>query len=369
MSETTGGGGLLSAVAYMEVKNVDGLNQTMQRLSGMINQLAQQHAKGYVRVAESDYAGHKLMVLTFPGLPIPLEVCWMMQDSYLFVAATPSALIAATDHAKSGKGSVVDNPRFKEVTAGGFDGTMQVMFVDTPAVLRSGYGLASLGMSALANAVRSPRDPARSAGLIMPTYTDLAKGAKATVYVTKLEGNDLVTRCQGDRSALVNLCGGLGMMGGSTGTVAVAALAAGVMLPALGKARENAQELKAATQLRQIGMAIQVYAAEHDDALPPDLKTMIDQNFFTEELLQSPSGPAPDGGADFWINLKIKKLDDAKFSSKHVMGYDRVMYASGETVNVLFFDGHVEKIPTHEFDALIAAAPNEGTDFDLPWED
>jgi len=369
MSETTGGGGLLSTVAYLEVKNVDGLNQTMQRLTGMVNQLSQQHAKGYVRVGDSDFGGHKLTVLTFPGLPIPLEVCWVMQDGFLYLAATPQALIAAVDHAKSGKGSVADNPRFKEMTSGGMDGAMQLMFVDTPAVLRNGYGLASLGMSALANAVRSPRDPAREAGLIMPTFTELAKGAKATVYLSKLEGDDLVTRCQGDRSTLVNLCGGLGMMGGSTGTVAVAAVGAGLLLPALSKARETAKETKAATQLRQIGMAIHTFAADHDDALPPDLKTLIDGNFITEDLLQSPSGPAPDGGTDFWINLTMKKMSDVKQPDKHIMGYDRVMYANSHAVNVLFFDGHVEKLASFEFDALRAEEPNAGTDFDMPWED
>src|SRR4029077_20108879 len=101
-SDTTGGGGLMSMVAFVEVKNADGLNQTMARIRGMLNQIGQQQAKGYVRIGERDLGGQKVMTLTFPGIPIPLEVCWGVADGYLYAAASPNAFLAAVQQGKSG---------------------------------------------------------------------------------------------------------------------------------------------------------------------------------------------------------------------------------------------------------------------------
>ena len=49
----------------------------------MINQIAQDELRGYVRIGEADLAGQKIMTLVFPGLPIPLEICWAIADGYL----------------------------------------------------------------------------------------------------------------------------------------------------------------------------------------------------------------------------------------------------------------------------------------------
>lgn len=44
---------------------------------------------------------------------------------------------------------------------------------------------------------------------------------------------------------------------------------AGILYPVLFGARAKAQQVKCATQLRQIGMSIQMYSNDHDDLAPP----------------------------------------------------------------------------------------------------
>lgn len=52
--------------------------------------------------------------------------------------------------------------------------------------------------------------------------------------------------------------------------VAILGLLAGLLLPALGRAKEKAKASFCLGNLRQWGMATQLYAAENDDYLPPD---------------------------------------------------------------------------------------------------
>lgn len=238
-SDTTGGGGLFSIAGFVEVKNPDALNQTIAKMTAMMNQMAKQNAKGYVRIAERTINNQPMRSLTFPGVPIPLEISFAMADGYLHVAASPQSLLAAIEQSRSAKSSLADNPRFKEMGGDKVNGAMKVSFMDTPRLMRGGYGIASLGMAALTNAVRSPTDSQRGSDLIMPSLGELSNGAKAAVSITRFEGNDLVATCQMDRSALVNICGAVGAWGGSPLSLAAMSAFSGVTLPALNKARQR----------------------------------------------------------------------------------------------------------------------------------
>jgi prepilin-type processing-associated H-X9-DG protein len=247
------------------------------------------------------------------------------------------------------------------------DDAIQVSFMDTPKLIAGGFGMVSMGMAALANAVRSPssdRDP----GLIMPSFAKLTDGAKACVYVARLNGDDLMMTGQSDRSVLVNACGAVGMLGGATTPIVIGAIAggmAGSLMPALGKARSNAKELKSATQLRQISMAMMIWEQEHD-ALPESIEAMVKGQFLTPEIFNSPLGPVFDAEGDYWINMEFQNSSDIESPDRLVLGYDRAMAAQGRKVAVVFFDGHVETVSIDDFMDLIADDPNSDFDFNLP---
>lgn len=56
--------------------------------------------------------------------------------------------------------------------------------------------------------------------------------------------------------------------------VAPAAIMAGTLLPALGKAKARAQEIACMNNLKQIGLGLHIYAVDHDDAFPPDFASL-----------------------------------------------------------------------------------------------
>ncbi len=242
MSDTTGGG-LLGLVVFAEIDNPEGIQQTFDQLYGMANQMAGQMAKGYIQFRTRTIDGRTFTTLTFPGLPVPLEFSLGQSSGYFFAAASPQALLAAMDQAEHGKTNLNQNPHFQEMGGKNLQGAIKVTFMDTPRLIQGGYGLTSLGMAALANATRSPVDSNRDAGIIMPRYHDLMKTAKASVTINRIVGNDMIVEVQGDRSFLANISGVLGSIGGPHG-LALAALGAGMAMPAMAKARHHAEMLQ-----------------------------------------------------------------------------------------------------------------------------
>jgi len=68
------------------------------------------------------------------------------------------------------------------------------------------------------------------------------------------------------------------------------AVAAGMLLPALAKAKSKAQSISCVNNLKQMGLAAHIYASDHNDAFPPDFSTMKDQ-LNTPRVLICPAAP------------------------------------------------------------------------------
>jgi len=246
-SDSTGGGGLLSMVVFFELKNGQGLWDTIGRASDMLNDVAGEQAKGYVRIKAWDHSGNRMATLTFPGVPVPFEPTIAVTDSHLFIGMTPQATLRALHQALSDNAGLAANEHFRQNLPGDPRGAMTVEFFDSPRLLRSGYGVTSLLCSAISNATRSPQDSARDAGVILPSYTVLAKGARASVGVTRIVDGGVVSHYRGDRSVLVNLTSIVGFVSSSPLLLALPALAA------TGFARQQAmsEEMMIEAQIEQ----------------------------------------------------------------------------------------------------------------------
>lgn len=209
-SDTTGGGGLASTVAFLEVTDPAGLLPFLERMQGLANGIGFAEADGYVQVRGWERNGTRCWTLTFPGLPVPLEISMALSGDLLMFGATPMALVMAMDQASGASSSLLDHPGFRASLAGDPAGSYGIGFVDTPRTIRDGYGVMSLAASALVNGTRSMRDETRDAGMIMPPYHELMQGAQATASVLRLVEGDLISYGRSDASMLVNVTGNLG---------------------------------------------------------------------------------------------------------------------------------------------------------------
>jgi len=360
-SSPSTGGGLLCTRRSAEVTNPQALRETFVKIIGMANAISKQGAQGYVRIESTDMHARRVTVLRFPGLPIPLELAFTQADGYLLAALSPQALLAGVDQLMNDHGTLLDHPRFVEM-GGSIDNSVKAEFMDTPACMRSGYMLVNMGMAALSNVVRSPRHRDREPGFIMPSYDVLAKDAKATVTMTRIDGDDLLIETQCDRSLLANVCGTAGLlMDGGGMALAGGAMSAGLLLPALEQARESARSAKAANQGRSIGMAYAIYQSEHDGVMPNDPNDIV--AYVGPDALRSEFGPSPDGGADFWLDLSGRDIDGITMPSRYIIAVDRAAYHTGaDRITVVFADGHVEMLSTFELQEHLRRDVNSHVD-------
>ena len=209
-SDSTGGGGMASLVFMVELADPEGLTAGLERVEGLVDSTGAIQAKGYVRVERREHAQADLWALSFPGLPVPLELSMAVAADHLLVAWTPQAALAGLRQLVEGGPSLLDNPDFQAHAPELRGDEIGFSFLDSPALLRDGYGWATLFSSALSNAVRSRSDEERQPGLILPPYAELMRDARPAIGVARLVGADLITTAEMDRSMVVNLVAGMG---------------------------------------------------------------------------------------------------------------------------------------------------------------
>ena len=218
MSDTTGGGGFLSMVFFMEVKDPAKMEAGLMRISELLNGALAGETRGYVQMRTIDRGGMACHTLTFPGLPIPFEPTLVMGQNNLFMGFTPQAALAGIKQESGDQPSLMTNEEFLASFDGNFSNLYALSYFGGDAFLRDGYGLTSLMCSALSNGVRSPIDPTRDAGLVMPTFHELTQNVLPTVSTTRLEENgDMVTRMESDPSILVGMTRMVGYMTSNPG--------------------------------------------------------------------------------------------------------------------------------------------------------
>jgi prepilin-type N-terminal cleavage/methylation domain-containing protein/prepilin-type processing-associated H-X9-DG protein len=84
--------------------------------------------------------------------------------------------------------------------------------------------------------------------------------------------------------------------------IAIIAILAGMLLPALGAAREKARRINCASNLKQMGLAIKMYAGDYSEAYPSSLTGASLVTDFSESSAAS----------DFQILITNKYLDAMK---------------------------------------------------------
>lgn len=229
LSDATGGGSLMSGVALISFKDRAKFMQSHGRVMAAANNLADQLpiGPGYIRLKGWKDGELSLVSLRFPGLPVPFEPTYAFTDRWLVVGLTPQAALAGARQA-SGKGDagLASNP--------GFAATLpkrplvSISYLDTGAFLRQGYAPASMITSGIANAMRSPIDPGREPGLLLPVFHELARDVRPQTEFTYWDGEVLRVDSFGDRSLLVNSTGMLGLIAKVAPVVAVPAVIGGM---------------------------------------------------------------------------------------------------------------------------------------------
>lgn len=365
-AESTGGGGLFSTVALIELTDAEAFAASHARMVESINRQGLDMARGYLRVRDWTVRGADdvtAYTLVTPGLPVPIEVSWAVVDNVLVKAVSRHGLEIAVQRVRTDRGrggSILDNPDFSRAVVERLPrgGAATVSFVDAPRLARKGYGLASVAMTMLANAVRSPDAPDRVEGPLMPAYAQFIAGIEPSATIGWWDGEDFRSHAVMDASFVVGMAATLGSLA-DLQSLAIPMIGAGVMLPAVGQARMSARQIKSQTQVRGMAQAMIVFAAGNNNRAPESTQDLIDQGIITPELLESPFGPSPDGGPG--IAVMVGPDRDFSPNAAEIVAIDRAMMFQGLGVtSVAFADGRAELLTYPELQRYLQMPENNG---------
>jgi len=126
-------------------------------------------------------------------------------------------------------------------------------------------------------------------------------------------------------------------------TIAGAGVGAGVLMPAMARAREQAKRASSMSNLKQIGLGLHMYANDHDDKLPSDLAA-ISSYVGSSSVFDSPRKPKGFTGPSY---IYIPGQTTAMYPG-NIVAYENPAFCQ-DGVNVLFLDGHVEFMKPEPF--------------------
>jgi hypothetical protein len=131
--------------------------------------------------------------------------------------------------------------------------------------------------------------------------------------------------------------------------VAGAGIGAGIVMPAMARAREQARRASSMSNLKQIGLGLLMYADDHDNKLPSDL-TAITPYLAGSQVLDSPRKPKNFTESSYiYIPGQTTSTDPG-----NMVAYENPAFCQDE-VSVLFLDGHVEFMKPEAFRRALEA--------------
>ena len=138
----------------------------------------------------------------------------------------------------------------------------------------------------------------------------------------------------------------------------------GMMIPALGKAKDIAQRSVSASNMKQIGMALHIYAQDYDEQFPPTLMELYPKYINSPSVFWCPTDK--DSMPTDINNNKMDAINSVRISYQYNSGYNipsssdiPLVWDNGcggsldnhkKGGNVLYLDGHVQWLPKEQWE-------------------
>lgn len=341
---TTAGKGLVGITIVNHPADPAKLEKALTNLEDFINRTAAQQLKQQqvtVKFQQVKIGGATIHYLGFPAI----APAWSIQDGNLYIALYPEVVAAAVENAGAHGASILDNKAFVSLRKKlGDHKASSIQFMDLPKLAPQSYPtwLVISRLSGVGDLLGVPAPV-----MILPPLKKLLTHLSAAGQIAWTEDDGVHVRGLSPFPGSEAFATDPGAIGGPQEAMLIS-----VLLPALNRAREQANRVKSANNLRQIGLAAFMYANQQNGKLPKDFATLYkDEDLHMEMFINphtktsAPAGLTPEQ-QQAWVNEHSDYVWNGA-GKKNTMGSDEPLAwekpeGAAQGLNILYGDGHVE---------------------------
>lgn len=272
----------------------------------------------------------------------PLMAAYGFVDEYLVLGTDVSVVKSVVEAANDGR-ALTENPAFRSAFGRLGEGG-HVLYLDIGSAL-------PLYLSAISHAAAQWTEDPPSAGFEPPTWETMGKVLMSPLLT------DVILACSvsGDEESVT--LRGYSTFSGTYRLMAGSSVMAGMMLPALSRARESARRAACLNNLKQLVLAEKMYSADHQDKFSERLSDLYPDYVTSLEVFTCPSAGAPTitrkEDIDSLTSYVLRKGLTEAVPSDEVLIYEKPGNHPGEGGNVAYVDGHVKWLRAYEFVEII----------------
>jgi len=313
-----------------------------ERLEACIGSLVDL-AEGGAVLKRMGYGGALIRYLCVTGLPLPISPSYTFHGRFAVFALYPQTLKAFLVRLEEDGPSVLDNEDFQRVAGKFLEGCDAVGYQDIRGGLTDFYSLLTIA----APAAHGIRPVSLQPELLPPPrVVEPHMFGMGTGCINDADG--ILYECFSPLGSAGGLLAALGSMRSSVGligpNVTTSGILAGMLMPALTRARGEARKAACMANLHSIGLGIMLYVNDHDE-WPQSLADLFPDYVEADDAFLCPRDQSPmDIGAGLRSSYHyVGRLSQLTSLRVIIICDKRGNHPGGR--NALFVDGHVEWIP------------------------
>lgn len=358
------GGPLISSMLSVEVTDAKKLQAFITKMESLLppppkapQTAPRRHRRRRpaARIGKMKVGDTEIRYLRIPGEGPGMAFlpAWAIHKNRLYLALWPQVIASALENDT------------KPLTAGAAYQTLRkrfsphgsaLVYVNTPEIMKKLYPLQLVGGTLLMNAIAAKTRTEQPIPLWPGSLNGILKYLLPQMNVISHDAQGITFEGYGTTPSIL------------PAMPAVMGMGAFVAIPRMAVARDGAKRVASMTNLRQIGMACQMYAADHDNHLPATLNELPDYFDKNMNVFVSPaSGKTPPtwnakqkkivGPVDYvLIDHSDVSLSEIASLAQTLLAYEIPANYQNRGTNVGFVDGHVEQVSMPRFRELLKKA-------------
>jgi Protein of unknown function (DUF3352) len=346
---SVGGEGALGLTIVNRLRDAADANQAFTQLEQLANGALKEAMAREKIIFAFQTAKQGDLTIHYFAIPV-IAPAWAIKDGNLYIGLYPQVVSGAASHVSKNGPSILQSPAFQALRQRLSDrGQTQITgfeFTDLPRVTADGYQEVLM----LTRAWLGTADlfGAKTPALVLPTLANLKPLLKPSgaVYWADKAGWHYKSVSPFPGSDLLAM-GGMGSLVATQQAVSI-----GVLVPALAEARRNADRIKSASNLRQIGQGMLLYANENKGAFPQSFgEILLTQDLGADAFVNPLSKTKPPANKNaeemaVWVNqnsdyvyLGAGKRSNA--GPEVILAHEKIL-PNSQGINLLYGDGRVE---------------------------